>query len=256
MKIITIGDIHANPNWQFGVFGSPKDFQYLLANPDKSKLKYDKYIFIGDYVDSYFNFPDEREIETLNEVIQFKKLFPDNVVLLVGNHDWHYIKENLSCSRYNFRIDEQLREIYNANINLFKLLHIEEIGGVKYLWSHAGICKYHYLDVILNQVNFPDTVDKNDIEQVFDYLFKERSEYIWVVGRGRGGRNPVGSIIWADIEDLYYDMMEGYVQIVGHTTVPYVHKKTNRNGTEVIFVDTFCKKDMYTTERDFLILTK
>ena len=86
MKLIAVGDIHGRGFWK-EVVEKEKDF--------------DKFIFMGDYFD---NFPPmtQREIqENFAQILAFKKMNPDRVVMLIGNHDYHYIFEGQKYSGYN-----------------------------------------------------------------------------------------------------------------------------------------------------------
>jgi predicted MPP superfamily phosphohydrolase len=69
MRIIAIGDLHGKDCW-------------LTIDPDK----YDKIIFVGDYVDAS-DISREKIVENLEQVIAFKLKHPEKVELLLGNHD-------------------------------------------------------------------------------------------------------------------------------------------------------------------------
>ena len=69
MKTISIGDIHGRDIWK-------------NVNPSK----YDKIIFVGDYVDS-FTISNTTILNNLLDIIEFKKSFKNKVILLLGNHD-------------------------------------------------------------------------------------------------------------------------------------------------------------------------
>ena len=56
---------------------------------------FDKVIFLGDYLDHYYDeSTNEYDIETLQDIIEFKKSNPDDTILLIGNHDCPYIWPN------------------------------------------------------------------------------------------------------------------------------------------------------------------
>ncbi|MFW5982989.1 MAG: metallophosphoesterase, partial [bacterium] len=85
IKTITFGDIHGLDIWK-----KIADTEFLLKTPNAPIMDYDKYIFVGDYVDS-FKKTNNEIYENLVEIIKFKKMYPDNVVLLWGNHDVQYL---------------------------------------------------------------------------------------------------------------------------------------------------------------------
>ena len=70
MNIIIVPDTHG------------RDFWRQAINSDADKI-----IFLGDYLDHY---PDEstyyHDIANFLEILDFKKRFPDKVILLIGNH--------------------------------------------------------------------------------------------------------------------------------------------------------------------------
>ena len=83
MKTITIGDIHGYDTWK-----QAGDIDLLIKG--EFEPDYDKYIFVGDYVDS-FDLTNIQIYANLLELIQFKKKFPEHVVLILGNHDLQYL---------------------------------------------------------------------------------------------------------------------------------------------------------------------
>jgi predicted MPP superfamily phosphohydrolase len=83
MKHIAIGDLHGRDTWQ----------------QVNTKL-YDKVIFLGDYVDSH-TLSDLVILENLKKIIALKKRPPEKVVLLLGNHDAHYLHyPRFECSGF------------------------------------------------------------------------------------------------------------------------------------------------------------
>ena len=90
-KIIIIPDVHGRRFWRDAIQSDD----------------YDKVIFLGDYLDPY---PDEgigpfTAQEGLERILLYHDEHPDKVVLLLGNHDLHYLNEHyrdlsMSC-RYN-----------------------------------------------------------------------------------------------------------------------------------------------------------
>ena len=75
--MIIIPDIHGRSFWKDAVKGHENE----------------KIIFLGDYTDPYSHEGIEfwEGLQSLREVIEFKKQHLDNVVLLLGNHDLSYI---------------------------------------------------------------------------------------------------------------------------------------------------------------------
>lgn len=73
MKIIIVPDVHGRDFWREPCYERYDEF--------------DKIIFLGDYLDHYSGESTyEHDIDTLIDVIGFKKTYSDKVILLIGNH--------------------------------------------------------------------------------------------------------------------------------------------------------------------------
>ena len=124
-KILIIPDVHGRKFWH---------------KAEEIIDKVDKVVFLGDYLDPY---PHEgilvdEAIQEFKQILEFKEKYNDKVVLLTGNHDWHYIlKEFSDCSRRSYQHLDDFHELFTNNINKFKLIHLED----NYLFSHAGVYK-------------------------------------------------------------------------------------------------------------------
>ncbi len=114
MKILAIGDIHGQNIWK-----KFEDINKLLSSKDLIP-KYDKYIFLGDYVDSY-HIKGNAIKQNLLDIIKLKKNYPEHIVLLLGNHDLHYIfdADKHQCSGYNIEYADIYHKIFTENLDLF-----------------------------------------------------------------------------------------------------------------------------------------
>lgn len=225
LKTITVSDIHGKDCW--------KDI-----NPDK----YDKIIFIGDYMDApYRNINDVKPGDALNdrvlvnaktgkthgellynlsEIIRFKDEYPDKVVLLVGNHDIPYVlkirNESLYlhtiCSGHRYTMAIDAAKLFNDNFKKFDLMF--QLGNV--LWSHAGLTQEAY-----------NSYFKSLINDRFDILVEEMNKQfilnnldLHIIPELRGGFNKYGSVTWADRREWNAETYKlPFIQIVGHTPV-------------------------------------
>ena len=75
-KLIILGDTHGRTTWK------------EILNKEK---EFDKFIFIGDYLDTHENITGEQQLENFKDIRKFKEDNKDKVVLLFGNHDFHYL---------------------------------------------------------------------------------------------------------------------------------------------------------------------
>lgn len=198
-KILIVPDVHGRAFWH-----------RALELVDQV----DQIVFLGDYLDPYSHegISFDLALEEFNKILEFKKEYPDLITLLVGNHDMHYIiKDFMDCSRRNTDMLDQLHKLYNSNLDLFNLIHIED----DWLFSHAGVYK-GWMDKY--EFTLEDLNLKTFLGSHWPAL-EDLSMY-------RGGYNYVGSCVWADIrESLKNELFPGYKQVVGHTQLndkPYI----------------------------------
>lgn len=190
-KILIVPDVHGRAFWHRAM---------ELVD------QVDQIVFLGDYLDPYSHegISFDLALEEFNKILEFKKEYPDLITLLVGNHDMHYIiKDFMDCSRRNTDMLDQLHELYNSNLDLFDLIHIED----DWLFSHAGVYK-GWMD------KYEFTLEDLNLKTFLGSHWPALEDLSWY----RGGCNPVGSCIWADIrESTKHEVFPGYKQVVGHT---------------------------------------
>ena len=201
-KILIVPDVHGRAFWH-----------RALELVDQV----DQIVFLGDYLDPYSHegIPFDLALEEFNKILEFKKEYPNLVTLLVGNHDMHYIiKDFMDCSRRNTVMLDQLHKLYNSNLDLFNLIHIED----DWLFSHAGVYK-GWMD------KYEFTLDDLNLKTFLGSHWPALED----LSMYRGGYNFVGSCVWADIrESVKNELFPGYKQVVGHTQLndkPYITDK-------------------------------
>ena len=74
-KLVAIGDIHGSSNWKKVV--QKEDLNTTI-------------LFVGDYFDSFF-IPPADQIKNFKEIVKLKLANPESVILIVGNHELHYL---------------------------------------------------------------------------------------------------------------------------------------------------------------------
>lgn len=52
-----------------------------------------KVIFIGDYFDSHDEYSTVEQIQNFKDIIEYKTNSTKKVIMLIGNHDYHYFPE-------------------------------------------------------------------------------------------------------------------------------------------------------------------
>jgi hypothetical protein len=96
---------------------------FLDYKPEKS------HIALGDYLDSFVE-PFEQQLECL------KMLMNSNAVLLLGNHEVHYLKDPLfRFPGYQSSNAETFQSLLESNLNRFKVAYA--VDG--WLLTHAGV---------------------------------------------------------------------------------------------------------------------
>ncbi len=204
-QILIIPDVHGRNFWK---------------NAVAQINNYQKVIFLGDYLDPYTHegISSEQAIENFREIIQFKQSNIEKVVLLLGNHDVHYLwfREVKPSSRFCYEYIEQILDLFYDNQKFFKVAYSQEINDKTYLFTHAGISN-NWLKY--NEIELP----KTSIDEYLNKMAKtiEGRKILAQVGQSRLGKFPSGGVVWADFD---YDLKQGnenisdsIFQIIGHT---------------------------------------
>ena len=113
-KLNIIGDIHGRPCWK------------ELVQDDAIN------IFLGDYLDSREVIFTQNELVNFLEILHYKKEHPENVILLIANHDIKYMFGHDNPHYYN--IFYEYRNVFDG---------VAYAHG-DYLITHAGVSKEWY----------------------------------------------------------------------------------------------------------------
>lgn len=190
MKILIIPDVHSRKFW---------------LNAKEEIDNFDKIIFLGDYVDPYFDEPVntlyENPYDCLKEIIDFKNNNKDKVILLLGNHDLHYLWSNFpESTRYNRYL---ARDYYGVIVDNSKLFNIGWLEN-DVIFSHAGITEFwkNKLAELLDrkEYSYLDTGEFLKNINIFKFDSKLRG-ILGMVSKYRGGYWESGSCVWADVRE-------------------------------------------------------
>ena len=231
-KYIIMPDIHGRRFWK-----KPLEEYSREQYPDM------RFIFLGDYLDPYFpyeKYTKEDAFVNFEEILDTARQ-DDRIILLLGNHDWHYIFETDVC-RIDFTRKTDIRAMFVDNIDLFRFAYMcEDDNGKKYLFTHAGVTNgwLKLVDTALNGIIYyskttqeiknrmqkilqefeSDKPIEEKINGLLDINDSSKNMIIDMVSFFRGGRLNFGSFIWADAQEHEYKENElpGYYQIFGHT---------------------------------------
>ena len=217
MKIIAIGDLHGRDIWKQIIW--------------KQIEEYDKIIFIGDYFDSREDISAAEQKDNFKELLDFKKANPDNVVLLVGNHDYHYLPVGETYSGFQEWQKTDIREMIEKALkeDLMQMTFLYN----NYLFSHAGVTHTWLANQGYN--NEPIDTFINDLFKYKPLAFKFAS------GENHSpfGDDITQSPIWVRPASLIKDGVD-YVQVVGHTSQNEIYIHCN-----YLFIDTLGSSKEY-----------
>jgi len=190
MRLIAIGDTHGNCDWEKIV----------------AKETFDKVVFVGDYFDTHDDISPEQQKQNFKNLINHKKANMDKVVLLIGNHDYHYLSSvNETYSGHQSWQAFDIRELLQAAIdaNLMQMCFVWQ----NIIFSHAGVTKTWCKNNLVQAEFIEDSI--NDLFKYKPHAFKFTS-----------GKNcsPYGddveqSPIWVRPNSLLQDMVDGYIQV-------------------------------------------
>lgn len=209
MKYNLIGDIHGRSTWQ------------QLVREDAIN------VFLGDYLDPYYGegiIPGEEEYANLLAIIRYKQEHPETVLLL-GNHDLHYLWHE-HYSRYNAADAERFAQLFRDHLHLFQAAYA--IGN-RILVTHAGVtqpwCQLAGVEVGVPVNNLASTINRmmTDTNQcrffTVDCTFDADDSC---------GMSATASPLWVRPQalvrhgELLDDQQQPVIQVVGHTQIQEV----------------------------------
>lgn len=227
MGFVVIGDIHGRDVWMNFV----------------NKHKGSHFIFLGDYVDPYEDIDDYEALINLNIILNYKKSHPNNVTLLIGNHDIQYIdypKYATSALHFNEKILETTK-VFKANKKHFQFAYQK---GDK-LFVHGGVINSWFN-------KYKDLLEffglKEDNSNLGDVLNDVGGDSKWRsvlmdISYLRKGYHDFSGPLWADRYELFDDTLDGIKQYVGHNKMANIWTKRNKNGGSITFCDVLAVKE-------------
>jgi predicted MPP superfamily phosphohydrolase len=224
VKTIVIADVHGRDMWK-----------HIIAQEQP-----DRVVFIGDYFDS-LKIDGLIQIHNFKEIIEYKTTSGKEVILLIGNHDYHYFPEigYTGTSGYQAGIAPYLNQVIDENRKHLQMAY--KMG--EFLFTHAGVGETWLKKHGWNKEPIDEFV--NDIWTYKPHLF----EFDGINGHGDDiGQTP----IWIRPRSLMKDgqnLKKSIIQVVGHTWVERIDKKGGATGGRYYFVDT------QETSKEYMIIT-
>ena len=228
MKTCVIPDLHGRSDWK------------LITHRENP----DKVIFIGDYFDSF----DIKGVDQLNnflDIIEFKKSSGKEVIMLIGNHDYHYFPEvgDTGTSGYQTRMAPSIS--YEMDENRHHLQMAYQFN--EFLFSHAGVSSA-FMDSVFGIDSWKTETIVEQLNELFKYKpltfgFGEAVSIKKLSYLDPYGDNEEQSPIWIRPRSLMYanryTLRKKVIQIVGHTQVNKLDLKGSEKaaGGRYYFID-------------------
>jgi hypothetical protein len=197
MKIIALGDTHGRIHWK---------------NIVAKETDADKIVFIGDYFDTHYDVSVDQQIQNFIDILNFKKENVDKVILLIGNHDFHYLKgaqETYSGYQKFKAID--INEVLEpaVSIGLLQMCYVYE----DFVFTHAGLTKTWCENNDINLSELEDSVNRRFMSNIESFRFTYGDNF------SNSGNDVTQPPIWVRIPSLLKNKLDGYRFVVGHTTI-------------------------------------
>ena len=230
-KTLVIGDLHGRPYWMNII----------------SKEKPNRVIFIGDYFDSYNDYTVVEQIHNFKEIIEYKESGDADVIMLIGNHDYHYMRGVTEYySGYQAGARPAIEQLLDDNKH-----HLDIIYQFNYfLFSHAGV-SYDWL------VKHGWDEKSNVTDYVKDtWLYKPNS--FMFDGYDPYGDSKISSPIWIRPKSLQksnkdIELKNKYIQIVGHTQQKQIDINGKATNGRYYYIDTLGTSGEYLIIEDGVI---
>jgi predicted MPP superfamily phosphohydrolase len=239
MKTVVIGDVHGRSLWK------------LIVNQENP----DRVIFIGDYFDSF----DIKGVDQLNnflDIIEYKKSSGKEVIMLIGNHDFHYFPEvgDNGTSGYQKMFSYQISPTIDTNREHLQMAYQMD----EFLFSHAGISSA-FLDSVFGINGWKTETIVEQVNELFKYKPLSFQFGMAVSIKKMSFLDPYGdneeqSPIWIRPRSLMAanrnTLRKQVIQIVGHTQV----KKLDIDGAMKAAGGRYYLVDCQGTTGEYLII--
>jgi predicted MPP superfamily phosphohydrolase len=230
MKTVIIGDTHGRNTW--------KD---IVAQEQA-----DRVIFIGDYFDSFDIDPVVQQYN-FKEIIEFKEKGECEVILLVGNHDFHYYPGGETYSGYRAGAAPVNRQLLKDNDHHLQMCY--QLDNI--LFTHAGIGD----NWLTHQNKYEPGVDPGTIADFVNAIWKHQPNRFMFCGIDQYGNTKTQTPIWIRPQALMAGnrdtfLKKDYIQVVGHTAVEKIDIKGKSTGGRYYFIDTLDTSSQFLVYED------
>jgi predicted phosphodiesterase len=220
MKTVVIGDIHGRDCWKQIVIDEQPD----------------RVIFIGDYFDSYDDYTAAEQMWNFEQIINFKLIresVQSEVIILVGNHDFHYMDGSEHYSGYQFGAAPGINDLLFNNMKHMQMAY--EMGG--FLFTHAGV-SYDWYTYWMKMLH----LEGDNIADNINEMWKASSRPFRFAGFNPYGDSKESSPIWIRPKSLQKanrdTFRDQFIQVVGHTQQKKVDIEGKSSGGRYYYIDT------------------
>ena len=224
MKTVIIGDIHGRSTWKL---------IYEMEKPDR-------FIFVGDYFDS-FDIKGVDQLSNFQDIIAFKESNKCEVILLIGNHDYHYFPEigDTGTSGYQHLFAPSIQYVVDQSRNHLKMAYQMD----EFLFTHAGVSSV-FMDQVFGKDGWKVENLAIDLNEMFKYKPKtfEFGEMLhYNTYRDPYGDNEAQSSIWIRPRSLMKankdTLRKQVIQVFGHTEIDQIDTKGGATGGRYYNID-------------------
>jgi hypothetical protein len=202
--------------------------------------KADRVIFVGDYFDS-FDIPALDQMYNFNEIISYKNSGQSEVILLIGNHDYHYYPEvgHQGISGYQYGAATAINKIIMDNRVHLQMSY--KMGD--FLFSHAGVSSV-FMDKAFGTTGWTVDTMADDLNELFTYQplkfnFGTYCDADRILDPY--GDNVQQSPIWIRPRSLmsanYDTLRKKVIQVFGHTQIKKIDTKGGATGGRYYDID-------------------
>ena len=226
-KILVLGDIHGRTCWADII---------KKENPDKV-------IFLGDYVSTHEDISEEQQCLNLEDILNYKEVNPDKVILLIGNHDDQHLGYSWAeCSGHSRNVEKYMVSIKDRFLADTQWIYVE--GNI--IFSHAGISKTWFNNFAFEDINLLNNCEPSE---KFAFTPNSFSDYY--------GNSITQPCVWIRPISLVQDALDGYIQVVGHTPFKNItNTKSIRDDWPEIWLCDCLPKEYLVIENDEFIVNK
>lgn len=229
MKTVVIADVHGRDMWK-----------QIVAQENDA----DRFVFLGDYFDS-FDISGVEQMHNFKEIVELKETSDKEVIMLIGNHDYHYFPEigDSSTSGYQTRLAPSIKQLVDENRQHLQVAYRMD----QFVFSHAGISSEWLddfipswtLNTMVDQIN--DTFKYTPINLCYrSYKITDIDNGI-VIGSGGFGNETYQGPMWIRPKALMdankKTLRKKIIQVVGHTYQNEIDKEGKATGGRYYFVD-------------------